>query len=79
APAAAAGESAAKSKPAEKADPKKMSTAEILAAARAKKAGGATAAPVAAEAGPAAKPAAKKLSTAEILALCRQAGGAKGD
>jgi hypothetical protein len=56
-----------------------MSTAEILAAARAKKAGGAEAAPAAAEVGPAAKPAAKKLSTAEILALCRQSGGAKGD
>ena len=60
-----------------------MSTAEILAAARADKTGVAATPPAPAEPTAAAtaespqKPAPKKMSTAEILAQCRQRDGAK--
>jgi hypothetical protein len=58
-----------------------MSTADILAAARAKKTPGAEPAAAPAETTtsvPVPKAAAQKLSTADILAQCRAAGGAKG-
>jgi hypothetical protein len=61
--------------------PAKMSTADILAAARAKAAGGA--APAAAPKAPAAKPAAggdgKKMSTADILAAARAKKAAEAE
>lgn len=70
-------------KPGGKPEAKKMSTAEILAAARSKKAGGSAGVPVQAAPSPSAvksptKPAPGTMSTAEILAAARagRAGGA---
>ena len=62
-----------------------MTTAEILAAARAGKTGGTATAPAppeptpAAKAEPPKKPEPKKMTTAEILAMCRKSDGAKGN